>query len=134
VTRSILSPEDRVVLWRSTIDAEGHERTALLASQWREHVLGRRRTEPDYVSVGDVAARYGVTTQAVYKWLKDGRIEATRGPGGSWRIPAAQFDRDQRPATSRQKLDALKQQLITVHEGSELPDEDDLTASLRAED
>jgi excisionase family DNA binding protein len=218
----ILSPEDRVVLWRSAIDAEGRQRTALLhviakevadslgdldlhddaysqlvveslqtlddaglfardsirrcleslhepdggvdllvgeiagllreaagvehlgverrvqaidmASQWREHVLGRRRSEPDYVSVGDVAARYGITTQAVYKWLKDGRIEATRGPGGSWRIPAAQFDRDQRPATSRQKLDALKQHLVTVHEGSELPDEDDLTASLRIED
>jgi excisionase family DNA binding protein len=218
----ILSPEDRVVLWRSAIDAEGRQRTALLhaiakevadslgdldlyddtygrlaveslqtlddaglfardsirrcleslhepdggvdllageiagllreaagvehlgverrvqaidmASQWREHVLGRRRSEPDYISVGDVAARYGVTTQAVYKWLKDGRIEATRGPGGSWRIPAAQFDGDQRPATSRQKLDALKQHLITVHEGTELPDEDNLAASLRAED
>jgi excisionase family DNA binding protein len=215
----ILSPEDRVVLWRSAIDAEGPTRQALLhviakeimeslsvldlygdeyakltleslqtlddaglvaddglrrcietlhereggvdllaaeisgllrdaagvehlgaerrvhamgmASDWREHMLGRRRTEPEYVSVGDVAARYGVTTQAVYKWLRDERIEATRGPGGSWRIPAAQFERDERSATSRRKLDDLKKHLVTVHEGHEMPTEDELTSSMR---
>jgi excisionase family DNA binding protein len=218
----ILSPEDRVVLWRSTIDAEGRQREALLrviakevvdslgdldlygdeyaqltldslqtlddaglfardsmrrcletlhepeggvdqlaaevsgllrdaagaehlgvdhriravemASEWREHVIGRQRREPEYVSVGDVAARFGVTTQAVYKWLKDDRIEATRGPGGSWRIPAAQFDRDTRPATSRTSLDELKQHLVRVHEGQELPSEDELTARMRDAD
>jgi excisionase family DNA binding protein len=218
----ILSPEDRVVLWRSTVDAEGSQREALLhviakevveslgalelyadsyakltldslqilddtglfardsvrrclealhepeggvdllagefagllreaagvehlgadrrvcavemASEWREHVLGRQRPEPQYVSVGDVAARFGVTTQAVYKWLKDDRIEATRGPGGSWRIPAAQFDRDTRPATSRRSLDELKQHLVRVHDGQELPTEEELAARMRDED
>jgi excisionase family DNA binding protein len=215
----ILSPEDRVVLWRSAIDADGPKRQALLhviakeimeslsgldlcsdeyakltleslqtlddvglfaddglrrcietlhepdggvdllaaeisgllrdaagvvhlgadrrvhaigmASDWREHVLGRRRSEPEYMSVGDVAAHYGVTTQAVYKWLRDERIEATRGPGGSWRIPAAQFERDERPATSRRKLDDLKKHLVTVHDGDELPSEDELTSGMR---
>jgi excisionase family DNA binding protein len=201
----ILSPEDRVVLWRSAIDAEGAERQALvrviareivdslseldlhsdedarltleslhtlddaglfasdglrrciemlhepeggvdllvadrrvraveMASEWREHVLGRRRPESEIVSVGDVAARYGVTTQAVYKWLRDGRIEATRGPGGSWRIPLAQFDRDSRPATSRRKLDELKRHLVAVQDGQELPSEDELTATMRDSD
>jgi excisionase family DNA binding protein len=218
----ILSPEDRVVLWRSAIDAEGPKRQALLhviakeimdglseldlygdayarltldslrtlddaglfasdglrrcietlhepeggvdllaaevsgllreaagvvhlgadrrvramemASEWREHVLGRRRPESEIVSVGDVASRYGVTTQAVYKWLRDGRIEATRGPGGSWRIPAAQFERDRRPATSRRKLDELKQHLVTVQDRQELPSEDELTAGMRDND
>ncbi|MGH2911784.1 MAG: helix-turn-helix domain-containing protein [Solirubrobacteraceae bacterium] len=62
-----------------------------MASQWREHVLGRPRQEPTYLSVGDVAARFGVSTQAVYKWLAKQRIEGTRGPGGSWRIPATQI-------------------------------------------
>jgi excisionase family DNA binding protein len=215
----ILSPEDRVVLWRSTIDAEGPLRSALLhaiaqdvveslsaldlyegeyakltletletldysalfardsvrrcletlhepdggvdllagefagllreaagiehlgadrrvhavemASEWREHVIGRQRPEPEYVSVGDVAARYGVTTQAVYKWLKDERIEATRMPGGSWRIPAAQFDRDTRPATSRKALDELKTHLVRVHDGQALPSDEELGASMR---
>jgi excisionase family DNA binding protein len=218
----IVSPEDRVVLWRSTVDADGSQRTALLhviakdvvdslsaldlyedtyakltldslqtlddaglfardsmrrcleslheadggvdllaseiagllrdaagvdhlgadrrvravemASEWREHVLGRRRPEPQYVSVGDVAARYGVTTQAVYKWLKDDRIEGTRGPGGSWRIPAAQFERDERPATSRQQLDALKQHIVRTHDGHELPSEEELSSSMRTQD
>lgn len=78
------------------LDAERRVRAVELAAEWREHVLGGDRREPQYVSVGDVAARYGVTTQAVYKWLRDKRIEATRDPGGSWRIPAAQFDRDTR--------------------------------------
>lgn len=215
----ILSPEDRVILWRSTIDAEGRQRAAFLraiakdvaeslsaldlysddyaklvveslqtlddaglfasdgvrrsfetlhepeggvdllaaelagllrdaagvehlgvdrrvravemASEWREHVMGRQRPEPEYISVGDVAARYGVTTQAVYKWLKDQRIDATRGPGGSWRIPAAQFDRDTRPATSRKALDELRKHLVRVHEREELPSEEHLSAEMR---
>lgn len=218
----ILSPEDRVVLWRATIDAEGRQREALLhaigkevmdslgdldlygdvyarlvletlhtlddaglfardtmrrcledlhqadggvdllaaemagllrdaagvehlgadrrvraiemAWKWREHVLGRQRPEPHYISVGDVAARYGVTTQAVYKWLHDERIEATRGPGGSWLIPAAQFERDTRPSRSRRQLDDLKQHLVRVHEGHELLSEEELTSSMRAQD
>ncbi|HEU4974965.1 MAG TPA: helix-turn-helix domain-containing protein [Baekduia sp.] len=218
----ILSPEDRVVLWRATIDAEGRQREALLhaigkdvvdslgeldlygdtyaqlvldtlqtlddaglfardsmrrcleelhepeggvdllaaemsgllrdaagvdhlgadrrvramemASEWREHVLDRRRPEPQTISVGEVAALYGVTTQAVYKWLRDERIEATRGPGGSWLIPAAQFERDRRPATSRRKLDELKQHLVRVHDGAELPSEEELTADMRRDD
>jgi excisionase family DNA binding protein len=99
------------------IERLGAERRVLaveMASQWREHVAGRRRPEPQYVSVGEVAARYGLTTQAVYQWLKKGRIQATRGPGGSWLIPAAQFDADTRPATARRKLDELQAHLVRV--------------------
>lgn len=215
----IMSPEDRVILWRSTVDAEGRQREALLhaiatdivdslsslnlygddyadlvveslailddaqvfasdemrlsletlhepaggadhlaatisgllrdasgvehigadrrvraidlASAWREHVLDRTRAEPEYISVGDVAVRYGVTTQAVYKWLKDERIDATRGPGGSWRIPRAQFERETKPATSRADLDALRKQLMKVHADQTLSSEDELGASMR---
>jgi excisionase family DNA binding protein len=215
----IMSPEDRVILWRSTVDAEGRQREALLhaiarevvdslgsldlygseygdlvveslailddaqvfasdemrlsletlhepaggadhlaatiagllrdasgvaqlgagrrvraidlASAWREHVLNRPRPEPEYISVGDVAARYGVTTQAVYKWLKDERIDATKGPGGSWRIPRAQFNAEMKPAASRAGLDALRQHLIRVHDDQTLPSEDQLSANMR---
>jgi len=95
-------------------------RAVEMASQWREHVLGRRRPEPAYLSVGDVAARFGVTTQAVYKWLQKQRIEGTRGPGGSWRIPAAQFERDTRPANTRERLDSLQAELIRLHGDSDL--------------
>jgi excisionase family DNA binding protein len=97
-------------------------------------VLSRGRPEPAYLSVGDVAARFGVTTQAVYKWLQRQRIEGTRGPGGSWRIPAAQFERDMRPASSRESLDSLQAGLIRLHGDSDLPSEADLTEHMRAED
>jgi excisionase family DNA binding protein len=109
-------------------------RAVEMASQWREHVLGRRRPEPAYLSVGDVAARFGVTTQAVYKWLQKQRIEGTRGPGGSWRIPAAQFERDTRPASTRERLDSLQAELIRLHGGSDLPSETDLAEQMRAAD
>jgi excisionase family DNA binding protein len=109
-------------------------RAVEMASQWREHLITRERAEPGYLSVADVAARYGVSTQAVYKWLAKGRIEGTRGPGGSWRIPAAQFDADARPATTRERLDALQRKLLSLHHESELPGEEELGERMRAED
>jgi len=122
-------------------DAAGVERLGVqrrvraveMASQWREHLLVREPAEPGYLSVADVAARYGVSTQAVYKWLAKQRIEGTRGPGGSWRIPAAQFWSDTRPAAARDRLDALQAQLISLHDGSDLPAEEELGGHLRAE-
>jgi excisionase family DNA binding protein len=122
-------------------DAAGNEhlgvqrriRAVEMASQWREHLLVREPAERGYLSVADVAARYGVSTQAVYKWLARQRIEGTRGPGGSWRIPAAQFQSDTRPATTRERLDALQAQLISLRERSDLPAEEELGGQLRAE-
>ena len=116
------------------LGVERRVRAVEAASQWREHVLSRQRPEPAYLSVGDVAARFGVTTQAVYKWLQRQRIEGTRGPGGSWRIPAAQFERDTRPASSRESLDSLQVELMRLHGESDLPSEADLTEHMRAED
>ena len=108
-------------------------RAIQMAAQWREHVLTRAKAEPAYLSVGDVAARFGVTTQAVYKWLAKERIEATRGPGGSWRIPAAQFEQDKRSARTRNALDKLQHHLTELHGSSELPSEEDLGSQMRAE-
>ncbi len=99
----------------SRLDLERRVRAIEMASQWCEHVVRRRRAEPAVLSVGDVAACLGVRTQAVYRWLQNGHIEAACGPGGSWRIPAAQFAREQRPRTSRAQLDALQVQLIRLH-------------------
>lgn len=113
------------------LGADRRVRAVEMATEWRDHVLGRERAEPAYLSVADVAARYGVTTQAVYKWLQKGRIDATRGPGGSWRIPAAQFDEDARPGTGRERLDELQAHLVRLHADSELPAEDVLTSQMR---
>lgn len=116
------------------VGVERRVRAVEMASQWREHVLGRPRQEPTYLSVGDVAARFGVSTQAVYKWLAKQRIEGTRGPGGSWRIPAAQFERDTRPASPPERLASLQTHLIRLHGASDLPSEAELTEQMRAED
>lgn len=110
------------------------DRATKMAAGWREHLLAREPAERGYLGVADVAARYGVTTQAVYKWLSKERIEGTRGPGGSWRIPTAQFESDTRPAATRERLDALQAQLISLHDGSDLPIEEELGEQLRADD
>lgn len=44
-----------------------------------------------YASVAQVAAHFGVSVKAVYRWMGSGRIQAQRRPGGSYRIPVAQF-------------------------------------------
>jgi excisionase family DNA binding protein len=117
-----------------TLAVDRRLRAVEMAAQWREHILTRVCPEPAYLTVGDVAARFGVTTQAVYKWLAKGRIDATRGPGGSWRIPAAQFESHARPATPRETLDKLQRQLIALHGETALPTEDELTSGMRADD
>ncbi|MGH2879454.1 MAG: helix-turn-helix domain-containing protein [Solirubrobacteraceae bacterium] len=116
------------------LGVERRIRAIEMASQWREHLIAREPAEPGYLSVADIAVRYGVTTQAVYKWLAKGRIRGTRGPGGSWRIPAAQFEADTRPAATRERLDALQRQLISMRYETELPGEEELGSRMRAED
>ncbi len=44
-----------------------------------------------YISVAEVARHFGVSTKAVYRWMAAGKIQSERRPGGSYRIPAAQF-------------------------------------------
>ena len=63
-----------------------------LAGVWQGHMLERPRDET-WLTAPQVAARYGVTPQAVYKWIKEGRVSAEQTPGGSWRLPAEQFER-----------------------------------------
>lgn len=45
----------------------------------------------DFVQVEEVAAYFGVTTHAVYKWARQGRIE-TRRLGRAVRITREEFD------------------------------------------
>jgi len=42
---------------------------------------------PDLLSTGEVARLCGVTRDAVLKWIKKGKLPATRTPGGHFRIP-----------------------------------------------
>ena len=41
--------------------------------------------------ISEVAKIYGVTVQAVYKWINEGKVKITETPGGEKRIPASQL-------------------------------------------
>lgn len=100
-------------------------RAGELAELWRDHLAVPQSEE--YLSVAQLAARHGVTPQAVYKWIHSGKIEAEERPGGSYRIPAAQFRSAPsllaRRAETRRKLRELQR-------GRPLSDEE-IVAALR---
>ncbi len=72
---------------------EQRERSAALAEEWRE-VLASAPVSPvaEHWTVAEVAAHFDVTPQAVYRWIDKDRISWRRRPGGSYLIPAAQFE------------------------------------------
>ena len=49
-------------------------RALRLADVWRGHVRDRASDKTEWLSAAQVAARYGVTPQAVYKWIDAGRV------------------------------------------------------------
>jgi excisionase family DNA binding protein len=91
------------------LGADTRVRAARLSAAWQNHVLERPRSDAAWLTPAAVAARYGVTPQAVYKWIKAGRVRAEQTPGGSWRLPAEQFERGRADA---QRLAALKAKLV----------------------
>jgi excisionase family DNA binding protein len=102
------------------------------AGEWREHLLTRSGMDTEYMSVADVAGRFEVTTQAVYKWLDKGRIEGEKRPGGSWRIPAAQFEPvGERPRFDEARAAKLRQTLIELHGDAPAPTDDEITSLVR---
>jgi excisionase family DNA binding protein len=97
-------------------------RCLALAGEWRESLVERPADEVgEWLSVPEVAARFGVSRQAVYKWIHSGKIESEPRPGGgSFRIPAAQFS-DRR--TDLRRLAELQRRLLGRHGESEPSDE-----------
>jgi excisionase family DNA binding protein len=43
--------------------------------------------EPEFLTTGEVARLSGVTRDAVLKWIKKGKLQAIRTPGGHYRVP-----------------------------------------------
>ncbi len=105
-------------------------RALRLAGVWRGHVSDRARDEePEWLSAAQVAARYGVTPQAVYKWIDAGRVRAERTPGGSWRLAADQFE----PQRARQRAaTALKAKLVERAGSEASPSDEELAAEIVA--
>jgi excisionase family DNA binding protein len=104
-------------------------RALRLAGAWRRHVSDRARVEPAWLSAAQVAARYGVTPQAVYKWIDAGRVSAERTPGGSWRLAADQFERN--PARQDAAI-ALKAKLVEHAASAPGPSDEELAAEIVA--
>jgi excisionase family DNA binding protein len=74
-----------------------------LSQLWRQAATADASTPSDddaevYLSVADVAAKYSVTRQAVYKWIHNGLLGARSRPGGSYQIPESALTRLNRPA------------------------------------
>ncbi len=94
-----------------------------LAGAWQRHIDDRAQAEPEWLTAAQVAARYGVTPQAVYKWIAAGRVSAEQTPGGSWRLPVAQFaHRERRPHDGAR----LKAEILERAGGAPSPSDEEL--------
>jgi len=47
---------------------------------------------PEYISVGFIAKRCGVSNTTVLRWISTGQLPAFRLPGGHFRIDREDFD------------------------------------------
>lgn len=104
-------------------------RALRLAGVWRGHVRERASEKTEWLSAAQVAARYGVTPQAVYKWIDAGRVSAERTPGGSWRLAADQFEPQR---ARRDAATALKAKLVERAGSAASPSDEELAAEIVA--
>jgi excisionase family DNA binding protein len=100
-------------------------RAAEASEFWRKTLQESERDH--YLSVAQVAARHGVTPQAVYKWIHRGKIEAEERPGGSYRIPAFQF---RSSAALMAKRADTRRRLLELQDGQPMT-EDEIVAVMR---
>lgn len=102
-----------------------------LALAWREAVADAHAPGTEKMSVAEVASHFDVTPQAVYKWCQAGKIDFERRPGGSYRIPAAQFDLERGRATRRARED-LKRRLLERYGDRPSMSDDEVAAAIEA--
>lgn len=98
-----------------------------LAGAWQLHIADRAQADRQWLTAAQVAARYGVTPQAVYKWIAAGRVRAEQTPGGSWRLPADQFTRENIRSDETMEL---KAQLLARVADSPMPSDEDLAVEI----
>jgi excisionase family DNA binding protein len=108
-----------------------------IAGIWRDQVEGDESAESppaEMLSVAAVAAHFGVTPQAVYKWCEAGKIDYERTPGGSYRIPAVQFDWARGQESRRDRREIAARLLAKYGDRPAIDDEDMVAAMRRARD
>jgi len=109
------------------LSVEVRVRAMRLASAWQLHIADRMPGERQWLTAAQVAAKYGVTPQAVYKWISAGRVRAEQTPGGSWRLPADQFARER---IGPDATTELKTQLLARAADSPAPSDEELAAEV----
>jgi len=109
------------------LGVETRLRALRLAGAWQRHVDDWSHGEPEWLSAAQVAAHYGVTPQAVYKWIGAGRVKAEQTPGGSWRLPAKQFTHGAFKADAAAQF---KAELLERAGGLPSPSDEDLAAEI----
>jgi excisionase family DNA binding protein len=109
------------------LDVEARLKAMRLAGAWQLHIADRAQAGRQWLTAAQVAARYGVTPQAVYKWIAAGRVRAEQTPGGSWRLPADQFTHEHiRPDATTE----LKARLLARAADSPTPSDEDLAVEI----
>jgi excisionase family DNA binding protein len=98
-----------------------------LAGAWQMHIADRTQAERQWLTAAQVAAKYGVTPQAVYKWISAGRVRAEQTPGGSWRLPADQFAHEH---IRRDETMELKARLLARAVDSPTPSDGELAVEI----
>jgi excisionase family DNA binding protein len=98
-----------------------------LAGAWQLHIADRAQAGRQWLTAAQVAAKYGVTPQAVYKWISAGRVRAEQTPGGSWRLPADQFTHEH---IRRDETMELKAQLLARAADSPTPSDEELAVEI----
>lgn len=95
----------RVSRSNSEHEAEAHR----LFRFWRRHLYDRHDRDESTLTVAETAALFGISPQAVYKWIRRGSVEVIPGsPDGKTRIAASslRLSREQQRA-----IDALRHDL-----------------------
>lgn len=119
-----LFPEDFIAIIASRLarvrreGGELAEQAGELFRFWRRGLYGRSDRDEEMLTVAETAALFGITPQAVYKWIRSGRIEAEKGPDGKTRIRASDLrtTREQEKAIDdvRSTLRELKGNRVTT--------------------
>ena len=114
------------------VDGESRQQALVLADAWRELVRTEEleQSPPEWATVAEVAAHFGVTPQAVYKWCEAGKVSFERTPGGSYRIPVEQFDWDRGKATQGARRE-IATRLAVKLAGTPVIGEEDVAEAVR---
>lgn len=111
-----LFPEDFIAIIAARVarirreGGDDAEQAGTLFRFWRRGLYERQERDADTLTVAETAALFGITPQAVYKWIRSGRIEGQKGPDGKTRIRTSDLN------TTREQERAIDEVRATLRE------------------